>query len=378
MASIVIGGDVCADGINEQAFADGDASRLYRGLAERLRAADLTVVNLESPLYARPSPIRKSGPVLGVPERCVAGLAAGGVDLVGLANNHAMDHSAAGLASTMRACAGRGIATVGAGASLAEARRIHVADAAGLRIGVLAMAEREFGLAGRDKPGVNPLDPVEFVRCVREQRGALDFLVVLLHGGNEHLRYPRPSLVQLCRFFVEEGADAVLCQHSHCIGCIERYRGGTIVYGQGNFIFDSPGDPDSWREGGLVCIDLEPGRPAQVEFVPVGQSIGLPGAHALEGERRQAVLDGIAERSRVLDDPRALERRWDEFCAAQKALYLRRLGTRSRLARGLDRLTGNVRGGYARSWKARAEHLNLIRCESHREALIRILSDGFE
>lgn len=378
MARIVIGGDVCADGVNQQAFAEGDGERLFGGLAARLRAADLVAVNLESPLYSQPSPIRKSGPVLGVPERCAAGLAAGGIRLVGLANNHAMDHSAAGLSSTIQACARHGIATVGAGASLAEARRIHVAELSGLRLGVMAMAEREFGLAGRDKPGVNPLDPIDFVRSVRQQRGAIDYLVVMLHGGNEHLRYPRPSLVELCRFFVEEGADLVLCQHSHCIGCVERYRQGHIVYGQGNFIFDSPDDPDSWREGGLVCIEAEPGSPARIEFVPVGQSIGRPGAYALEGERRQAVLDGIAERSRVLDDPRALERRWDEFCAERKALYLRRLGARSRLARGIDRLTGNIRGGYARSWKARAEHLNLIRCESHREALIRILSDGFE
>ena len=33
------------------------------------------------------------------------------------------------------------------------------------------------------------------------------------------------------------GADVVLCQHSHCIGCYEQYEGAHILYGQGNFHF---------------------------------------------------------------------------------------------------------------------------------------------
>lgn len=378
MVRIVIGGDVCATGINQQPFADGDAGQLFGSLTDRLRSTDLTIVNLESPFYAEPSGILKSGPVLGVPEACVAGLVAGGIGLVGLANNHAMDHSAAGLENTLRVCEKKGIATVGAGANLGEARKIYVRSVQGIRIGVLACAEREFGLAGRDKWGVNPLDPIDFVRNVREHTSEFDYLIVLIHGGNEHLRYPRPSLVETCRFFVEEGADVVLCQHSHCVGCIEHYRNGYIVYGQGNFIFESCEAPDSWREGGLVFIELNADRRPSIEFIPIGQKTGAPGARALEGTERQAVLDAIAERSRTLEDPEALDRRWAEFCAERKALYLRRLGSRSRLARAVDRLTGNIQNGYARSWSLRAEHLNLVRCESHREALIRILSEGFE
>lgn len=378
MVRIAIGGDVCATGINQQSFAAGDAEQLFGPLADRLRSADLTIVNLESPFYAEPRAILKSGPVLGVPEECVAGLVAGGIDLVGLANNHAMDHSAAGLENTLRVCAKIGIATVGAGANLAEARKIYVRQVRGIRIGVLAYAEREFGLAGRSKWGVNPLDPIEFVRTIRERASEFDYLIILLHGGNEHFHYPRPTLVDTCHFFIEEGADVVICQHSHCVGCIEHYRDGYIVYGQGNFIFESPEAPDSWREGGLVFIELDTNRRPSIEFVPIGQVSGVPGARAIEGAARQALLDGITERSRALGDPQALDQHWSVFCANHKALYLRRLGSRSRLARGIDRLTGNIQNGYARSWSLRAEHLNLLRCESHREALIRILSEGFE
>ena len=29
----------------------------------------------------------------------------------------------------------------------------------------------------------------------------------------------------------------MLCQHSHIIGCMEKYENGVILYGQGNFHF---------------------------------------------------------------------------------------------------------------------------------------------
>jgi len=378
MLNIAIAGDVCATGINERAFADGNAAQIFGDLADTFRAADLAIVNLESPLYAQPCGIRKSGPVLGVPEACVAGLVAGRINVVGLANNHSMDHSWTGLRNTIRVCREHGMATVGAGANLAEARRIHVEHIKGVRIGVLAVAEREFGIAGRSKWGVNPLDPIDFARNVRAHASQLDFLIVLVHGGNEHLHYPRPTLVDTCRFFIEEGADVVLCQHSHCIGCIEQYQDGYIVYGQGNLIFDSPRASSSWREGGVVCIALDADRRFSAEFIPVEQRLGVPGVRRFDQERSQSILNAIDERSRALKDPDLLERYWREFCQSQKDLYLRRLGTHNRFGRGVDRLLRNVQSRYARSWKLRAEQLNLIRCESHREALINILSDGFE
>lgn len=59
-----------------------------------------------------------------------------------------------------------------------------------------------------------------------------------------------------CRKIVEKGADLVVCQHSHCIGCMEEYDKGTIIYGQGNFLFD---DSESifWRTSLLLKIDLK-------------------------------------------------------------------------------------------------------------------------
>jgi hypothetical protein len=84
-------------------------------------------------------------------------------------------------------------------------------------------------------------------------------------------------------------------------------------------------------------------------------------------------LRAIAERSRAIQDGDFVERQWDQFCADARVLYLRRLGSPHRAVRALDRLTRCIQLLY-RSPRIRLEHLNLVRCESHREVLINILS----
>ena len=133
------------------------------------------------------------------------------------------------------------IPTVGVGRNLEEARRIWIQDLGGIRVGILAMAQHEFSIATSDSPGANPLDLIDFIRNVAAQRQNFDYLIVILHAGNEGYPYPSPRLMETCRFLVEQGAGAVICHHSHCAGCWEEYGGGYIAYGTGNFIYDSPG-----------------------------------------------------------------------------------------------------------------------------------------
>ena len=45
----------------------------------------------------------------------------------------------------------------------------------------------------------------------------------------------------------------VICQHSHCIGCEEKYKNSQIIYGQGNFLFDML-DREEWQSGLLLKL----------------------------------------------------------------------------------------------------------------------------
>jgi poly-gamma-glutamate synthesis protein (capsule biosynthesis protein) len=197
--------------------------------------------------------------------------------------------------------------------------------------------------------------------------------VVLIHGGNEYYRYPRPSLQQACRYLVELGADLVVCQHSHIVGCYEEYRGRPIVYGQGNFIFDGDDEPTFWYEGLLVSLDLRDGAPTEFRVIPIVQSEkGAPGARAMRGERLVDFNRELQERCKEVVDPAVLESRWDEFCEQQRVPYLRNFGALHRALRLLDRYTGYIQYLLGRR-RVRLDQLNLVRCESHREVLINLL-----
>ena len=91
---------------------------------------------------------------------------------------------------------------------------------------------------------------------VRELRNNCDILIVLYHGGREHYRYPTPELQRVFHKFAECGADVVIAQHTHCIGCAEEYQGKTLIYGQGNFLFDNS-DIEEWQTSLLVEVQYD-------------------------------------------------------------------------------------------------------------------------
>ncbi|MFP3360883.1 CapA family protein, partial [Planococcus sp. SIMBA_143] len=85
-------------------------------------------------------------------------------------------------------------------------------------------------------------------------------------GGKEHYRYPSPYLQKICRKFVEKGADIVICQHSHAVGCFEEYHNSTIIYGQGNFVFDNS-NIEFWQTSILVDINIKDG--ITIDYIPI-------------------------------------------------------------------------------------------------------------
>lgn len=374
--NILIAGDTCPIGRNEILFQEGDSTSLLNDLLPEFEQADLSIINLESPLILEKSPIQKIGPNFGVSIDCVKGLKAMKVGVVGLANNHIMDHGSQGLLSTIQALDAQGIAHVGAGEDLSEARTILVQEVNGLRIGILAVAEYEFGIAAINTPGANPMDVIDFVRNTHEHRFEYDTLIVLVHGGNEHYSYPHPLLMDTCRFFIEQGAGAVICQHSHRVGCAETYKGSPIIYGQGNFLFDMPSPYPSWKKGCLVKLSINLTGDCSAQLIPFHQSSGNPGARRMSLDDEFKWHFEFNERSNYLSNPQIIEEKWRLFCRDRKRYYLHTLHGKPSLCR---RLLGKLDLLHVldNSEKQRAR-LNIIRCESHREALRTILESEID
>ncbi len=268
---IVIAGDLYPGVLSSPLLQAGDAGAVFGDLMPDLQRADLRIVNLEGPLVSRPDPLPKIGPHHAIDEKCIRGLKAAGFDVLNVGNNHSMDQGESGLRNTLKSIGDAGLAAVGGGENLNAAGEVLVRRVGDVRVGILSYTEHEFGIASASRPGTNPLDLVHFIRTVECGRDAWDYLIVLLHGGNEYYPYPRPQLREWCRLMLEQGARAVVLQHSHCPGCIEEHAGGYIVHGQGNFVFDERSARPCEQEGFLVILDIpDPARHALVDVLALG------------------------------------------------------------------------------------------------------------
>jgi poly-gamma-glutamate synthesis protein (capsule biosynthesis protein) len=372
--TVVVGGDLYAAGCAARGLQAGDAAAVFYDLLPELQLADYAVVNLEAPLIDTPSPITKSGPVLAAHPHVVRGLKSGGIRAVNLANNHILDHGERGLKRTLEACQEVGIESFGAGPDLASASRWLIKDMRGLRIAFVGMAEREFSIASRDSYGANPLDTIDFRRAAREHRNHVDYLVALVHGGAEHYPFPTPQLQKTCRFLVEEGASAVICQHSHCPGTCEFYRGAPIVYGQGNLLFEARGRRLPWYQGFLVKLLFpQQGGTLCMEMIPYRQSYGQLGTRRMCPSDSRELLREIEQRSVLLGDERSIEWLWRGWAVQFTDDFLGCLLGYGRIRAALNRRLKFASRLFSK--RAAAALLDFCRCASNRAALEVILED---
>ena len=365
MITMAIAGDLAPTRTNAAHFQSGELEgALDGGLLARLMQADARAINLEAPLFDGSAPIIKAGPALLAPSACAKGLA-GMKPVLALSNNHILDHGPEGLESTLRALRGAGIPFFGAGETLEDAAKPFVLEKNGLKIGLVAVCEREFSVAEEASPGANPFDPLETPDQIARLKKACDFVVVLYHGGIECYRYPSPGLRKTLRKLVEKGADLVVCQHTHAVGCCEEYLGATIVYGQGNLLFDRK-DDEYWHTA-LVILATFTDR-VSVQYLPVVHEGGR--ALLAEGDEAKAILEGFHVRSREILSPGFVEEAFARRAEALVPGAMLALSGKDRLLTKIDRRLGGHLTRRAFTRRRLIDSVNLIECEALREQLL--------
>lgn len=360
--NIIIGADIVPTQSNIDSFLNGNIRKLIdENLEKKLQQADFRIFNLEVPLTDAETPIKKWGPGIIAPTGTVLGMKKLGVDLFTLANNHIMDQGMQGLESTFKVLKESNINYIGAGENITEAKHSYVIEKDGVKIGIYACAEHEFSIAEENAPGANPFDPLESPDHVAELKSECDYVMVLYHGGKEHYRYPSPNLQKVCRKMCDKGADLVVCQHSHCIGCEEKYNNSTIVYGQGNFIFDMRSN-EYWNSSVLLSVDFN--DTMNIEYIPVEKAGGLIKISADDN-----ILKEFKERSVQIENPKFIEEKYSEFAQLMLQGYLRIFCGTSLPYRILNKLCGH-RLKKKISEKRKLAMRNYIECEAHRELIL--------
>lgn len=366
MFNILIGSDLVPTESNYDLFEKGEAEKLVGPeLLSELESADFRIFNLETPLTDKEAPIPKCGPNIITPTRTLPGIKGLSPSLLTLANNHILDEDAQGLYSTMRLLDESKISYIGAGENLSAAQKPYIVEAKGKRIGIYACAEHEFTIAGEDKPGANPFDLLDSPDHIASLAAMCDYVVVLYHGGKEHYRYPSPYLQKVCRKITEKGADLVVCQHSHCVGCMEEYHGSVIVYGQGNFLFDHS-KSEFWQTSLLVKASF--GEKMEVSFLPLSKWENT--VRLAAGEEAKQILSGFEERSREIQQPGRIKELYREFCLANKDWYLYVIaGGQQNLGVSAE----NFKPSYSK--ETLLAMTNYFNCEPHRELVTTVLEE---
>lgn len=211
----------------------------FRNLQPVLSAADLAVANLETPLSNRGTRRRGKKFTFRVPPERGRYLAAAGLDVLGLANNHTLDYGPLALQDTTDALDRFGLLWCGAGRHLPEARLPAVALVKGRQVAVLAY-NRTYPLAfwaNSRRPGTAYAD----VKLVREDvaraKRANDVVIVLVHWGRERTDRLRPYQRPVARAAIEAGASLVIGSHPHVVQGVERIGRGVAVYSVGDGVF---------------------------------------------------------------------------------------------------------------------------------------------
>lgn len=266
-------GDIMLDRSLGQALQGGDLAYPFVGVADQLRAADITVGNLESALGDTGEPAPKRYP-FRAPVEAAAALGLAGFDVVSLANNHAMDYGPQALQQAIALLQEANVAVVGAGANAAAAHAPLLIKQEGVTLAFLSYVnvpvEASSGFdtavwtATEDSPGLAWADPAQIKADIAALDDEVDVAIVLLHSGIEYQAAPGKAQQEAAYAAIDAGADLVIGHHAHILQGIEQYKDGVIIYGTGNFAFEIDGDPTTalfhiWLdEDGVREINLEP------------------------------------------------------------------------------------------------------------------------
>jgi hypothetical protein len=240
---------------------------LFALVAPVLRSANVVVGQGEVPFTSRGVETFAEGFLSTSPcdPSNISALHSAGFNVITLASNHIFDLGAPGVEDTIAGLKNYGIAVVGAGMNIDEAKRPAVVERDGTQFGFLSYncIGPKGSWAGAKKPGcayvhiithyeldsANPGGPptvytfaeprslAAMVDDIRKLRPLCDILVVALHKGVFYLPTKMAMYEQQVSYAaIDAGADLVLGHHSHVLQGIEQYKGRTIFHGLGNFM----------------------------------------------------------------------------------------------------------------------------------------------
>lgn len=267
---IAVAGDVHFEGALRDRLAE--PATALAPATRALAAADVAVVNLETSVGdgGRPEPGKRF--TFQAPASALSALAAAGIDVATMANNHALDYGRAGLPELFAALgtirgADPPLDVVGIGRDARAAFRPARVDVDGVVVATigatLAATDPTADPTGQwaattDSAGTaDAVDPARLLRSVERADADADVVLVYLHWGIQGEACPTARQRALARTLVDHGADVVVGSHQHRLQGDGRLGEGYVAYGLGNYAWYTP-SPSTAADTGVLTLTVRP------------------------------------------------------------------------------------------------------------------------
>jgi poly-gamma-glutamate synthesis protein (capsule biosynthesis protein) len=213
------------------------------------------------------------------------------VNLLSLANNHSWDFGTGGVVSTLGEAKKRGLAVAGTGHNIDEAMKPAIVTVHGIRIAMLAIATvrmSDSSMATGTIPGVNLLridnkdDWARNIAAIKSAKKNADVVIVYQHFQTVGTPEWQHSWAHAA---IDAGGTIYVAHGDPHLAGVESYKGKPILYGLGNFIFQTHTEPgyygnDVWES---VIVELTVGKNdvSSVKMTPIVLKEGVAGPNML-------------------------------------------------------------------------------------------------
>ncbi len=371
---IIIAGDLyAADEFRSKKIIDKSVIDLFEN-------TDFRIINLEAPITPNNQhhKITKTGPHLRMSSNTVIPyLQQLNIDAVTMANNHILDYGEKGVTDTFSELNRQHIRYVGAGNNLSDAAKYLSIEKDGLKIAIINFCENEWSIAGEDSPGANPMDIIDNTSQIKEAKTTHDKVICIIHGGHEYYPLPSPRMQKQYRFYVDNGADAIVGHHTHCIGGYEIYNEVPIIYSLGNFLFTKVNNNPKWYKGLVVILNVSKNKPISFALNNVNAN---PKTFQINSKQETKINELISKLCTIISRPEKLNEEWDKYGMIKADSIIKRLSPvaliKNKYLRYLFRRLVFERFYNDKHFLKILQ--NHIRCEAHSELTKNILESKIE
>lgn len=286
----VTGDVIPARTVNSRSQLYNSYTWAFEKTAPRVKDADLTFINLETPLL-KACTVTDVGMIFCGSDAHIVGLLSAGVDVANLGNNHAGNHGKEGVEETTQLLTANGIDFTGVPGKIA------VREVRGKKFAFLGYTDIE------PVPWVSRADEKIIQDEVGKAREIADIVIVQFHWGSEYQSLPDQRQRDLGKLAVDSGADLVIGNHPHWIQPIELYKNRLITYAHGNYIFDQMWSQKT-REGVLGRYYFYDNTLIDVEYIPLEISDFGQAQWITDDQHRKQILDEMKKNSeKLMNEP---------------------------------------------------------------------------